>query len=94
MIQNWAPHCQLVNGYGPTECAVTITRARITADLLQEQKEIPIGWPVHPNQAHVLSSNQTSLAPNQKGELWISGPSVGRGYLNRVDLTAQKWCYG
>ncbi|MBQ4469597.1 MAG: amino acid adenylation domain-containing protein, partial [Synergistaceae bacterium] len=73
----------LYNGYGPTECTIfsTITPVNRMYD------RVPIGVPLSNYKCYVVDSNMRRLPPLVPGELLISGRGVGRGYLNRPDLT-------
>lgn len=82
----WSKGRRLVNGYGPTECAVTCLRG----DILPGQP-ITIGRPVPGMQAWVLDENLCEVAPGEQGELCMGGAGVARGYRNAPELTAEKF---
>lgn len=82
----WGKGRRLVNGYGPTECAVTCLRG----DILPGQP-ITIGQPVPGMQAWVLDENLHEVAPGAQGELCMGGAGVARGYRNAPELTAEKF---
>jgi non-ribosomal peptide synthetase-like protein len=82
----WAQGRRLVNGYGPTECAVTCVRGDIVPG-----GPITIGRPVPGMQAFVLDEALDDVAPGSQGELCIGGAGVARGYRGRPDLTAEKF---
>lgn len=82
----WSKGRRLVNGYGPTECAVTCLRG----DILPGQP-ITIGQPVPGMQAWVLDENLREVAPGTQGELCMGGAGVARGYRNAPELTAEKF---
>ena len=84
-----------VEGYGTTElapvAAVNIPYARqAKKDFQIESKEGTVGRPM-PNCSARVTDLETGerLGPNQSGMLWISGPNVMKGYLNREDVTAE-----
>ena len=52
---------------------------------------VPIGGPIANTEIHILNENQQPCAIDEAGELYIAGAGVGRGYLNRPELTAQKF---
>jgi len=83
----WQKGRRLVNGYGPTECAVTCLRGDIVPG-----KPITIGAPVPGMQAWVLDESLDEVAEGMRGELCMGGAGVARGYRNRPDLTAEKFC--
>jgi len=76
-----------LNGYGPTECSVATTTWWCRGAQALPAR-IPIGRPLAGAEAYVL--NGTVPCPiGVAGELCIGGVGVGRGYLNRADLTAE-----
>lgn len=81
------PPFDLFNLYGPTECTVACTRQQV--DQLYDR--VPIGKAT-PNTALYVVDGRGRLAPvGVAGELCISGVQVAAGYLNRPDLTAEKF---
>ena len=76
---------QFHNGYGPTECTIFTT----TYPVDKKQKEIPIGKPTDNTHLYIVDSHGHRMPVGAAGELWISGPQVGRGYLNRPEKTAE-----
>ena len=73
------------NAYGPTECTIFTT----TYPVDKKQKEIPIGKPTDNTHLYVVDQHGHRMPVGAMGELWISGPQVSRGYLNRPDKTAE-----
>ncbi|MBQ3841089.1 MAG: amino acid adenylation domain-containing protein [Ruminiclostridium sp.] len=71
------------NVYGPTECTILSTYKHV--DRLYER--VPIGKPLTNYKCYVVDSSLNRLPPFVPGELLIAGRGVGRGYLNRPDLT-------
>lgn len=82
----WSAGRRLVNGYGPTECAVTCLRG----DILHGQP-ITIGRPVPGMHAWVLDAALNEVAVGEQGELCMGGAGVARGYRNAPELTAEKF---
>ncbi|MEN6349558.1 MAG: non-ribosomal peptide synthetase [Syntrophomonas sp.] len=78
---------QLVNEYGPTEFTVCSTYFGVKDNL----NNIPIGKPVANSWAYVLDPNGSLQPIGVPGELCMAGLQLSRGYLNRPDLTAQKF---
>ena len=80
------PQMRVVNEYGPTETTVgcVIEEVRPTGD-------ITIGRPIARMDAWVLDSAQRLVPVGVRGELCVGGDGVGRGYLHRPDLTAEKF---
>ena len=75
------------NVYGPTECAVDSTTCCVR---LSPQRP-SIGRPLANVQLYVLDTHQQPVPVGVPGELYIAGAGVGRGYLNRAELTAEKF---
>ncbi|NZD57208.1 amino acid adenylation domain-containing protein, partial [Sphaerotilus montanus] len=83
------PEVGLHNLYGPTEAAVDVTYWPCEPGSLGES--VPIGRPVSNTRVHLLDTDQQPVPPGVPGELCIAGVQVGRGYLNRPELTAEKF---
>lgn len=82
--------CVLWNHYGPTEGHV-VTAYQLPANP-DEWNALPsIGKPIDNAEIYILDDNGNPLGTNQEGELFIGGVSVAKGYLNRDDLTKEKF---
>ncbi len=81
----------LTNIYGPTECCVDVTAMDLDPDNIPDLTVMPIGRPMVNVQAYILDRNGLPVVPGMVGELHIGGPCVGRGYLHRDDLTAERF---
>jgi amino acid adenylation domain-containing protein/FkbM family methyltransferase/non-ribosomal peptide synthase protein (TIGR01720 family) len=81
--------CPLFNLYGPTEAAVDVTAwtcvARSTPHV------IPIGTPIANTRIHVLDQSGRRVPIGVPGELFIGGANLARGYVNRPELTAERF---
>jgi natural product biosynthesis luciferase-like monooxygenase protein len=78
---------QIHNMYGPTE--TTIWSA--THTLEQVDGVVPLGRPIANTELYVLDKNQQPLPIGVAGELFIGGQGVTRGYLNRPELTQERF---
>ena len=78
---------EFYNMYGPTECTVDSTICRVKDNSLQPS----IGRPVVNSQMYVLDGERQPVPLGVHGELWIGGGGVGRGYLNRPELTDERF---
>ncbi|WP_414582649.1 amino acid adenylation domain-containing protein [Scytonema sp. PCC 10023] len=83
-------NAQLHNLYGPTEAAVDVTFWQCK-DSVINQKTVPIGRPIANIQIYLLDKYLNPVPVGVTGEVYIGGVGVGRGYLNRPDLTAEKF---
>ncbi len=81
---------QLINNYGPTECTVVATSGVVTPGSHWDEAP-PIGRPIDGFQIRILDDRLQPVSNGDVGELHISGRGVGRGYINRPDLNAQKF---
>lgn len=79
----------LHNLYGPTECTVDVSYYDCDKDNIPDS--IPIGKPVDNTQLLVLDKACNLLPIGASGELHISGVLVGKGYINREELTKEKF---
>ncbi len=77
----------ILNMYGPTETTVWST----TYELRGDEKTIPIGRPIANTQVYVLDEGLEPLPPGVPGELYVGGDGVVRGYLEREELTAERF---
>ncbi|HEV3328399.1 MAG TPA: amino acid adenylation domain-containing protein [Acidimicrobiales bacterium] len=79
---------ELYNYYGPTEATVQISVARLKA----EDTDAPVGIPPEHVQCFVLDPDGRTVPDGTTGELFIAGPTLARGYLDRPELTAERFC--
>jgi amino acid adenylation domain-containing protein len=80
---------RLHNLYGPTEAAVDVTYWPCHRD--DARRLVPIGRPVANTQMHVLDKQGQAVPVGVSGELYIGGVQLARGYLNREELTAERF---
>ncbi len=83
------PHARLHNLYGPTEAAIDVTAFTCPPDF--DAQAVPIGKPIANTRIYLLDEHQAPVPMGAIGELYIGGVGVARGYLNRADLTAQRF---
>ncbi len=81
----------LVNMYGITETTVHCTHRPITAADLRTGGRSPIGAGIPDLRVHVLDDELRPVPDGVAGELYVAGPGLTRGYLNRPALTAQRF---
>lgn len=92
MLADWAAHPgplpRLLDTYGPTEAVVVATAHvcdRMGHDALR------IGTPVAGTQAYVLDARRRPVPIGVRGELYLGGAALARGYMNLPQLSAQRF---
>jgi amino acid adenylation domain-containing protein len=98
------PECLIFNHYGPTETTVGVLTypytqlhhakdsfAQPVSDEHHTSNTVPLGRPIANTHIYLLNAYQQPVPIWMPGELYIGGASVTRGYLNRPDLTAEKF---
>ncbi|POP77819.1 syringopeptin non-ribosomal peptide synthetase SypA [Pseudomonas syringae pv. syringae] len=83
-----SPPQHLLNGYGPTEATTFSATYEIVS---VDNGSIPIGKPVGNSRLYVLDNQGQPVPLGVPGELYIGGQGVARGYLNRDELTLEKF---
>lgn len=83
----------LSNLYGPTEATIDVTYYDIPAGNVPENAydKIPIGKPIDNTVMHIITEDNHLCPLGEIGELVIGGIGVARGYINRPELTAEKF---
>ncbi|WP_282692102.1 non-ribosomal peptide synthetase [Streptomyces sp. CC208A] len=85
----WSPGRRLLNGYGPSECAVAATLFPVEPGVRYDN--VPIGRPIPHTSVRVLDDRLRPVPPGVTGELYLGGVGVGRGYVGRPGLTAERF---
>ncbi len=85
------PTTQLINGYGPTETTTFATCYRIPPDRALPPTGVPIGYAIRQTRLYVLDEELRPVRAGELGELYVGGRGVSLGYLNRDDLTAERF---
>lgn len=83
-ILETAPPQQLFNLYGPTECCMFSLAHRVTLEDCHMDSPVSIGKPIGNTTVYILDECLLPVEAEQLGELFIGGPGVSRGYLNRA----------
>ncbi len=81
----------ITNVYGPTECCVDSIAFLISRDNIYDVSEIPIGKPLNNHKVYILDKRLKPVPVGVAGEIYISGEGVGRGYVGKPELTAEKY---
>ncbi|GKQ38416.1 non-ribosomal peptide synthetase [Streptomyces sp. A012304] len=85
------PDATVWNVYGPTEATVNVTEYRIAPGTDLAPGPVPIGRPQGNVRAYVLDRALRPVPAGVPGELYLAGPCLARGYLNRAALTAERF---
>ena len=87
LVRTWAGSTRrIINSYGPTETSVTATWCELTG-----HEPVTIGKPLRGFRCWIVDETLKPVPPGKDGELLIGGDGVGAGYLNRPELTEQKF---
>ncbi|BAT53521.1 Amino acid adenylation [Nostoc sp. NIES-3756] len=89
LIKQWSIGRNFFNAYGPTEATVCATIAKCTP----EDEKISIGKAIANTQVYILDKNLQPVPVGVPGELHIGGVGLARGYLNRTELTQEKFIH-
>jgi amino acid adenylation domain-containing protein len=82
------PKCDVLwNLYGPTETTIWSTLHKVTAG----EGLVPIGKPISNTEVYLLDAHGQPVPPGVSGELYIGGDGLAIGYLNRPELTTEKF---
>ncbi len=89
LAREWEHKCDFYNIYGPTETTVTSTEMLVkTSDSMNQ---VPIGKPIANTKIYILDRWEKPVPPGMEGQIYIGGDGVAMGYLNHVELTAEKF---
>jgi len=86
-VANWfGPEVEIVNLYGPTECTMTSTYYAAV-----QQAPILVGQPIENRCVYVLDGQLQPVPQGVRGEIYIGGDGLSRGYWRRPDLSAERF---
>jgi non-ribosomal peptide synthetase-like protein len=87
LVSQWArPGRRLLNTYGPTEATVTATWTELLPG-----RQVTIGVPLPTYRVCILDESLDTVAAGVIGEICIGGPGIAIGYVNRDDVTAERF---
>jgi non-ribosomal peptide synthetase-like protein len=87
LVARWArPDLKMWNVYGPTEATVNTTVTQCVAG-----RPITIGRPLRGYDTYILDEQMRPVMPGEKGELYIGGEGLARGYFKQPELTNSRF---
>jgi iturin family lipopeptide synthetase B len=84
------PGIKLINMFGITETTVHVTFKEIGTPEVQSNSK-SVGKPIPTLSTYIMDNHRFLLPLGSKGEIYVGGPGVARGYLNRVELSQEKF---
>jgi amino acid adenylation domain-containing protein/non-ribosomal peptide synthase protein (TIGR01720 family) len=87
------PECRIFNHYGPTEATVGVLIYSVPPEIRHGDLSaaVPIGFPIANSRAYILDGHLEPVPAGVAGELYLGGSGLAQGYLNRPDLTAERF---
>ncbi len=89
LAQSWGKLVTFYNEYGPTETSVTNIEHKYSPD--NDLDTLAIGRPISNTPVYIVNTDGQLAPEGVVGEIWIGGSGVARGYLNRAELTEEKF---
>lgn len=91
-LRELSPDCEIYNHYGPTETTVGVLTYHVGPELpITQSGTLPLGGPLPNSRVYILDKSGQPAFPGDQGELYIGGHGIARCYLNRPDLTAERF---
>src|SRR5262249_16877161 len=91
-VRSLGPECRVYNNYGPTEWTVGGVSEEVAQDGgLAGKGRVALGRPMGNMKVYVLDCQGKEVPVGVVGEIYIGGAGVTRGYLNRAELTAERF---
>ncbi|KIF78035.1 hypothetical protein QR77_37895, partial [Streptomyces sp. 150FB] len=89
-VRGQASRMRLTNSYGPTEATLCVAHYALPSET-DDWASIPIGRPLDNTRLYVLDKGLKPVPPGVVGELYVAGEGLARGYVDRPDLTAERF---
>ncbi|MEC4021150.1 non-ribosomal peptide synthetase, partial [Streptomyces sp. H27-D2] len=91
LAARWRAGARVWNTYGPTEATVITTATLLDEGISPQDAPPAIGRPIGNAQVFVLDGFLRPVPPGVTGELYVAGLGLARGYVERPDLTAERF---
>ncbi|MFN0279993.1 MAG: amino acid adenylation domain-containing protein [Pyrinomonadaceae bacterium] len=91
LAARFRPQTRFINMYGQTETTGIISVFPIDKSRPTETAIVPIGFPIASAKTHILDEKLAPVTGAAAGELYISGGGLSQGYLNKPELTAERF---
>ena len=88
IVERWARGRKFIDAYGPTEATVCASFGECEAG---SHRKPAIGWPIANTRLYILDREMEPTPVEVRGQLYISGVGLARGYWGRPDLTAERF---
>ena len=89
LFQKRLPGCRLLNLYGSSEVSADVTSCELTQD--QSRSKVSLGRPIDNSKIFILDQHHSPMPIGVTGEIYVGGDGLAQGYLNRPDLTADRF---
>lgn len=89
LFDTFSNRSRIVNVYGPTECTCICSAYTITEQDFVSLTELPPLGKIADNFTYGIFNDGKAVPPGEKGELYLGGPNVGKGYYKNPDQTAE-----
>ncbi len=91
VLEMFGGDCKMTNVYGPTECSDVVSCFDVTPENASGHDILPIGEPMPNTRLYILDHRDRMQPTGVVGELCVAGDGLANGYLNRDELTAEKF---
>ncbi len=91
LLEHFSKNMRILNSYGITEATIDSSYYETSIANIEGEGNVPIGKPMQNTRFYILDENMKPKAIGQYGELYIGGAGVARGYLNKPELTEERF---